>query len=87
MKMQNATSKEYQLFAQEMFEGCKGIFGMVDDPSRFDALLEEQAAHVICVRDADRIELVESEPQAGVETTPSCLPAGPSCSKSRRKRI
>lgn len=83
MKMQNAARKDYRLFAQEMFEGCKGIFGMVDDLSRFDVLLGQQVAvaPLRCVQDVD------TEPQAGVETTPSCSPVEPSRSKSRRKRI
>jgi hypothetical protein len=87
MKMQNVTSKECQLFAQEMFEGCKGIFGMVDDPCRFDALIGEQVEHPRQVQDTDRTALVETEPQAGVEMTLSCPPAGSSRSRSRRKRI
>ena len=83
MKMQNAARKDYRLFAEEMFEGCKGIFGMVDDPSRFDILLGEQVAvaPLRCVQDVD------TEPQSRVEITPSCLSAGPFRSKSRRNEF
>ncbi|KAJ3689634.1 hypothetical protein LUZ61_018798 [Rhynchospora tenuis] len=87
VKMQNATSKECRLFAQEMFEGCKGIFSEVDDPGRLDALLGEKVVALGSVQAADSAEPVETEPQAGVETTPSCPQVDPSRSKSRRKRI